>query len=160
MARIVEFHSSEQPHMSMSEALNYRLAEPLVYRDLDGVLADIPAACCRRCGEVTLRSDKVGNHLCTTQSRTDRLVERGMEAFHAVVSRNDQLAATERIAALEAALSLAERETKEPSPWVSDVAKTCRICDQVGLPMIDHAPDCPFAALAGSQGGGGDEGQG
>lgn len=51
MARIVEFHSSEQPHISMSESLNYRLAEPLVYRDLDGVLADIPAACCRRCGE-------------------------------------------------------------------------------------------------------------
>lgn len=105
MARIVEFHSSEQPHISMSESLNYRLAEPLVYRDLDGVLADIPAACCRRCGEVTLRSDTVANHLCTTQERTDRLVERGMEAFHAVVSRNDQLAAAqERIAALEAAL--------------------------------------------------------
>lgn len=105
MARIVEFHSSEQPYMSMSEAMYYRLVEPLVYRDLDGVLGDITAACCRRCGEVTLRSDKVGNHLCTTQERTDRLVERGMEAFHAVVSRNDQLAAAqERIAALEAAL--------------------------------------------------------
>lgn len=103
--RIVEFHSSEQPYMSMSEAMYYRLVEPLVYRDLDGVLADIPAACCRRCGEVTLRSDTVANHLCTTQERTEHLVERGMEAFRAVADRRDQLAAAqERIAELEAAL--------------------------------------------------------
>ena len=28
MSRIVEYHSSEQPHMSMSESLNYGLIEP------------------------------------------------------------------------------------------------------------------------------------
>lgn len=89
MARIVEFRSSEQPHMSMSESLYYRLAEPLVFRDLDGVLGDIPAACCRRCGEVTLRSDEVANHLCTTRERTERLVEKGMESFRAIVDRKD-----------------------------------------------------------------------
>lgn len=86
MARIVEFRSSEEPYMSMSEALYYELAEPLVYRDLDGVIGDIPAVCCRRCGEVTLRSDKLGNHLCTTESRTARLTERGMEVFRKIVA--------------------------------------------------------------------------
>lgn len=94
MARIIEFHSSEQPHMSMSEALNYGLIEPLIYRDLDGVLADIPAACCRRCGEVTLRSNMVASHLCTTQERTDRLVEVGMRAFRRIVGERAVLEAS------------------------------------------------------------------
>lgn len=85
MARIVEFHSSEQPYMSMSESLNYGLIEQLVYRDLDGEMADIPAACCRRCGEVTLRSNKVASHLCTTQERTERLVGAGMRAFRRII---------------------------------------------------------------------------
>lgn len=86
MARIVEFRSSEQPHMSMSESLNYGLIEPLVYRDLDGVLADIPAACCRRCGEVTLRSSMVASHLCTTVERIELLKDVGMQAFRRVVA--------------------------------------------------------------------------
>ena len=94
MARIVEFHSSEQPHMSMTEALNYGLSEPLIYRDLDGVLADIPAACCCRCGEVTLRSNVVGNHLCVTAERIERLVEVGKQAFRAVVERRSGAART------------------------------------------------------------------
>lgn len=89
MARIVEFHSSEQPHMSMSESLNYGLIEPLIYRDLDGVLADIPAACCRRCGEVTLCSNMVASHLCISDGFKDRLVEEGMQAFRRVVAEQD-----------------------------------------------------------------------
>lgn len=93
MARIVEYHSSEQPHMSMSEALNYGLIEPLIYRDLDGEMADIEAACCRRCGEVTLRSNMVANHLCTTQERTDRLVGAGMQAFRRIVGERAALEA-------------------------------------------------------------------
>lgn len=84
--RIVEFHSSEQPHMSMSESLYYRLAEPLIFRDLDGVLGDIPAACCRRCGEVTLRSDEVANHLCISGAYEERLREVGMQAFRRIVA--------------------------------------------------------------------------
>jgi hypothetical protein len=88
MARIVEFRSSEQPHMSVSESLYYRLAEPLIFRDLDGVLGDIPAACCRRCGEVTLRSDEVANHLCTSEGRQARLVEQGMQVFREVVAQH------------------------------------------------------------------------
>lgn len=92
MARIVEFHSSEQPHMSMSESLNYGLSEPLIYRDLDGVLADIEAACCRRCGEVTLRSRIVGNHLCVTPERIERLTEIGRQAFRRVVAERAALA--------------------------------------------------------------------
>ncbi len=95
MARIVEFHSSDEPYISMSEALDQRLGEPLVYRDLDGVLADIPAVCCRRCGEVTLRSHMLGNHLCTSSERIERLKEVGMQAFRRVVA--------ERAAASEAA---------------------------------------------------------
>ena len=86
MARIVEFRSSEQPHMSMSESLYYRLAEPLVYRDLDGILGDIPAACCRRCGEVTLRSDEVANHLCISGEYRERLVDQGMQVFRRIVA--------------------------------------------------------------------------
>lgn len=88
MARIVEFRSSEQPHMSMSESLYYRLAEPLVFRDLDGVLGDIPAVCCRRCGEVTLRSDEVANHLCTTEARLTRFVQQGMQVFRSIAARS------------------------------------------------------------------------
>ena len=95
MARIVEFHSSEQPHMSISESMYYRLAEPLIYRDLDGVLGDIPAACCRRCGEVTLRSDEVANHLCTTDTRTARLVEQGMQTFRRIVAAQEGRDASE-----------------------------------------------------------------
>lgn len=87
MARIVEFNSSEQPHMSRSESLNYGLAEPLVFHDLDGVLADIRAACCRRCGEVTMHSDTVASHLCTTVERTERLVEQGMRVFREIAKR-------------------------------------------------------------------------
>lgn len=93
MARIVEFRSSEQPHMSMSESLYYRLAEPLVFRDLDGVLGDIPAACCQRCGEVTLRSDEVANHLCTTEGRTARLVEKGVGIFRDILDRRAEAGA-------------------------------------------------------------------
>ena len=116
MTRVVEFRSSEQPHMSVSESLYYRLAEPLLFRDLDGVLGDIAAACCRRCGEVTLRADEVANHLCISGERTARLVERGMDAFRAIVDRKDleaALAAAEaRAAAAEAALR-AEQEWRE-----------------------------------------------
>ena len=89
MARIVEFHSSEEPYLSMSEALNYGLIEPLIYRDLDDVMADIPAACCRRCGEVTLRSNKVASHLCTTPERIERMVDVGMKAFRRIAGVSD-----------------------------------------------------------------------
>lgn len=92
MSRIVEYHSSEQPHMSMSESLNYGLIEPLIYRDLDGKVGDILAACCRRCGEVTLHSNKVASHLCTTVERTERLVEQGMQAFRRIVAERDAAA--------------------------------------------------------------------
>lgn len=58
-------------------------------------------------------------------------------------------AAQARAERAEAALALAERESAEFSPWIAKMARTCRICDQVGLTgQIDHAPDCPFAALA------------
>jgi hypothetical protein len=86
MARIVEFRSSDEPYISMSEALDQHLGEPLVYRDLDGVLADIPAVCCRRCGEVTVRSHLLGNHLCMTPERTERLREQGMQVFRRIVA--------------------------------------------------------------------------
>ncbi len=90
MARIVEFHSSDEPYVSMSEAIDAQIGEPLTYRDLDGVLADIPAVCCRRCGEVTLRSHLLGNHLCTTPERIERLKDAGMQAFRRVVAELEQ----------------------------------------------------------------------
>ena len=93
MARIVEYHSSEEPYISMSEALDQRLGEPFVYRDLDGVLGDIPAVYCRRCGEVTVRARMLGNHLCTTVERTKRLVEQGMQVFRRIVAERDAAAA-------------------------------------------------------------------
>lgn len=103
MARIVEFRSSEQPHMSVSESRYYRLAEPLIFRDLDGVLGDIVAACCRRCGEVTLRSEEVANHLCTSSERTEQLIERGMKSFRAIEDERDRerARADRAVAALE-----------------------------------------------------------
>jgi hypothetical protein len=95
MARIVEYHSSEQPYMSMSESLNYGLIEPLVYRDLDGEAGDILAACCRRCGEVTLHSNKVASHLCTTVERIERLKEAGVQAFRRIVAAQEGRDGTE-----------------------------------------------------------------
>lgn len=66
-----------------------------------------------------------------------------MEAFHAVVSRNDQLAAAqERIAALEAALG-----------WALAATDACR---NELMPERYTWSEQARAALAGSQGGGGE----
>lgn len=108
MARIVEFRSSEQPHMSITESMYYRLAEPLVFRDLDGVLGDIVAACCRRCGEVTLRSDEVANHLCISSERTDRLVAKGIGVFREIVARKDT----------EATLAALQQRVERLTDWL------------------------------------------
>ena len=77
-----------------------------------------------------------------------------LEAKQAV---NDELAAAvaERDR-LRAALSVAEVNTLRRSMRGGEHV-VCRICDQrVYVPgSVDHAPDCPFAALAGSTAGGG-----
>lgn len=58
-------------------------------------------------------------------------------------------AATARAESERAALSIAERESCEFSPWIAKYARVCRICDQVGLKgAVDHAPDCPFVLLS------------
>lgn len=132
MARIVEFRSSEQPHMSVSESLYYRLAEPLVYRDLDGVLGDIPAACCRRCGEVTLRADEVANHLCVTGERIERLHQKGMAIFRDIVARKD----TE--AALAAAEQRAERAEQRERDALAIVELARKLEYELGSKPIGH----------------------
>ena len=133
MTRVVEFRSSEQPHMSVSESLYYRLAEPLLFRDLDGVLGDIAAACCRRCGEVTLRADEVANHLCISGERTARLVERGMDAFRAIVDRKDLEAA---LAAAEARAAAAEQQlavSTRAEDALLQSAEAYRLVEEVNL---------------------------
>lgn len=60
---------------------------------------------------------------------------------------------TERAVAAEAALSVAEKNTVRHSTTGGAPCVVCRICDQFAFePPIDHAPDCPFAALAATSG--------
>lgn len=154
MARIVEFRSSEQPHMSITESMYYRLAEPLVFRDLDGVLGDIVAACCRRCGEVTLRSDEVANHLCISSERTDRLVAKGIGVFREIVARKDTEAALaalqQRVERLEGALRKAEWGAM--GTHYGEFIPECPVC--LNNPVQRHADDCELSAALADAGTG------
>lgn len=79
--------------------------------------------------------------------RSDEAIDAHMARWKRAEAERDALQA--RAERAEAALALAERESAEFSPWIAKMARTCRICDQVGLTgQIDHAPDCPFAVLA------------
>ncbi len=97
--------------------------------------------CCLDCGAAVLLCDHAARRLLDP--------ERAFHAGELELLTAELAAAQARAERAEAALALAERESAEFSPWIAKMARTCRICDQVGLTgQIDHAPDCPFAALA------------
>jgi hypothetical protein len=132
--------------MSKWEGDGYADEQRAALRDLAAKLP--PAPCCP--GESRLVRD-----LRAMLDSQARVSEQHRTRVQEIAAENAALAA--RVRALEeageAALRVAERNTThELVGHGSNLLRMCRICDQVGeRDQIDHAPDCPFAALAGSR---------
>ena len=73
----------------------------------------------------------------------------GHAGLHLTAEQQEIVRVRADLAAARAALSIAERESRE---HLTPTVMACRICDQTG-PVggeIDHAPDCPFGDVRAS----------
>lgn len=107
---------------------------------------------CDYCGELTSNGCVVVAVVaCDRHFGADTRAFAEMQAALAA-ERARAEAAEGREARYRAALLVAERNTTdELIGHGSNLLRMCRVCDQVGEQgHIPHAPDCPFAALAGT----------